>query len=54
MNISPYAFHQRGAPLTPWGHSPTSLLSIVWGHPLIIVKTTQAISLHLSKKLIIQ
>ena len=29
INISPYAFHQRGAPLTPWGHSPTLLLSIV-------------------------
>ena len=29
VNISPYAFHQRGVPLTPWGHSPTSLLSIV-------------------------
>ena len=29
VNMPPYAFHQRRAPLTPWGHSLTPLLSIV-------------------------
>ena len=33
VNISSYAFHQRGVPLTPWGHSPTSPIVYCLGTP---------------------